>query len=291
MQANWDLTNARNAEMRAAMSPAELNSWLPNFPITELKNRGALPKTNDKAEIGVALLNFLEIGSFTSIEAKYGALAVQHRRARSSTASPAHIYAWLKLGENKAVEMDLPKYNERSFFDAVKEIRSLTIQEPEFFEPRMDELCRQAGVAFVLEKPISKTSLYGSARWISGETPIIQMSLRMKSNDHFWWTFFHEAAHILLHKGKNFADDKNGVGDGLEDEADAWAEEILVGKSNFYNFKINYPRSEAQIIDFADSIKIHPGIVVGMLQHAGVLPFTHLNKLKVRFDWAEEQVN
>jgi HTH-type transcriptional regulator/antitoxin HigA len=81
----------------------------------------------------------------------------------------------------------------------------------------------------VFEKQISKTALFGSARWLDADHAIIQMSLRMKSNDHFWWTFFHEAAHILLHRGRNFADDQNGVGDGLEDEADRWAEEMLVG--------------------------------------------------------------
>ena len=62
----------------------------------------------------------------------------------------------------------------------------------------MKELCRNAGVALIFEPPISKTCLFGSARWFDTNRAIIQMSLRMKSNDHFWWTFFHEAAHIIL---------------------------------------------------------------------------------------------
>src|SRR5262249_8353913 len=131
--------------------------------------------------------------------------------------------------------------------------------------------------------------LFGSARWFDGDRAMIQMSLRMKTNDHFWWTFFHEAAHIDLHRGKNFADDKNGEGDGAEEEADRRAEDILVGRERFTQFKASRPRSVAMVREFAVAVKLHPGIVVGMLQHAGIIPFSNLNKLKVTFKWADLQ--
>jgi HTH-type transcriptional regulator/antitoxin HigA len=148
----------------------------------------------------------------------------------------------------------------------------------------MVELCRGAGVALVLEKPIEKTCLYGSARWIDEDRAIIQMSLRMKTNDHFWWTFFHEAAHVTLHRGRAFADDKGGEGDGLEDEADAWAEDVLVGAPRFKAFKATRPRSAEAIIAFSDEVGIHPGIIVGMLQHHGIIDFRHLNHFKARYE-------
>ena len=188
------------------------------------------------------------------------------------------------MGEQQARKLDLPPFDQTKFAFAVREIRKLTVSEPEVFHPRMVELCRTAGVAFVLEKPISKTCLFGSARWISGERAIIQMSLRMKTNDHFWWTFFHEAAHITLHRGKNFADDKGGEGDGVETQADAWAEDALVGAKRFEAFKARKPRSEAAVRAFANEAGIHPGIVVGMPQHRKVVPFNHLNSLKERFE-------
>jgi HTH-type transcriptional regulator/antitoxin HigA len=154
--------------------------------------------------------------------------------------------------------------------------------------PEMKELCRGAGVALVLEPPISKTCLFGSARWSDVDRAIIQISLRMKTNDHFWWTFFHEAAHITLHRGKNFADDKNSRGDGAEDAADRWAEEVLVGRERFARFKAMHPRSEVQVKEFAAGANLHPGIVVGMLQHAQIIPFSNLNKLKEKFQWCKD---
>ena len=152
----------------------------------------------------------------------------------------------------------------------------------------MTELCRQAGVALIFEPAISKTCLYGYARWLDADRAIIQMSLRMKYNDHFWWTFFHEAAHVSLHRGRNFADDQNGVGDGVESEADTWAADMLVSRDEFARFKTKRPLSKTRVTAFAERVGLHPGIVVGMLQHDRAIPYTHMYDLKARFEWAPQ---
>jgi HTH-type transcriptional regulator / antitoxin HigA len=285
LQANWDLFHARDAEQRRAATP-DAKSALAQFPIKELKERGRLPDTRDEHALFAALLAFLGVGSLEAINARYVAMAVQHRQSEAHASSKFHVFSWLLLGEEKGRKMELPAFSHDGFVAAVGQIRSLTVEDPEIFEPRMKALCREAGVALVFEKPISKTCIFGSARWLDSDRAIIQMSLRMKSNDHFWWTFFHEAAHIALHKGQNFVDDESGEGDGAEAQADAWAEDILVGHERFAAFKSRRPRSAAEVTAFAKEVGIHAGIVVGMLQHAHVVAFSHLNGLKVRFRWA-----
>jgi HTH-type transcriptional regulator/antitoxin HigA len=285
IQANWELFRAR-----AQAKPApELKSWLSLFPVNELRKRSCLPDTRDGGALADALLHLFEIGTPQAYAAKVSALAVHHRRAKAHESSEHHVFTWLMLGERKARQMNVPTFNAHKFDEAVRKIRQLTTQAPNVFEPQMKELCRNAGVALVFEPPISKTCLFGSARWFDADRAIIQMSLRMKTNDHLWWTFFHEAAHITLHRGKNFIDDQNGVGDGAEEQADSWAEEILVGRQRFAAFKATRPNSQAAIKRFAGEIGLHPGIVVGMLQHARVLPFSFLNGLKAKFEWAQEK--
>lgn len=285
LQDNWDLFRARVLEKEKA---AEQKAWLDRFPVKELRTRGTLPDSADDAILVDALLKFFGIGSPDAFDAKRNLLAVQHRQAKGDH-RPEHVFTWLMLGELKARRMGLTPFDAIKFQTAAKEIRSLTAEPPEVFVPRMTALCRSSGVALVFEKPITKTRLFGSARWLEGDRALIQMSLRMKSNDHFWWTFFHEAAHLVLHRGRNFLDDEKGIGDGLEAEADAWATDILVGRDRFRQFITQRPRSEATVRNFADRIGLHPGIIVGMLQHEGVLPYTHLNKLKVRFVWKSEK--
>jgi HTH-type transcriptional regulator / antitoxin HigA len=285
IQARWDLFQAR-AEAKPA---PETKSWLSLFPIKELRGRNWLPDTKNEQELVDSLLRLFEIGAPQSYAAKVSTLAVHHRKAKAHESSEHHVFTWLMLGEHKARQMNAPAFNARKFEEAVRKIRGLTTQKSNVFEPRMRKLCHDAGVALVLEPPISKTCLFGSARWFDADRAIIQMSLRMKTNDHFWWTFFHEAGHLILHRGKNFTDDQNGVGDGLEEEADNWAEDLLVGHQRFARFKAMRPRSRAEVKRFADGIGLHPGVVVGMLQHARILPFSYLNDLKAKFDWVPEQ--
>ncbi|MGO9483516.1 MAG: HigA family addiction module antitoxin [Rhodomicrobium sp.] len=285
LQANWDLFQARQ---RAGQTATTHEAWLSRFPIKELKTRGVLPNTQD---IGVQLdrlLHFLGVGRPEAYEAKLAGLAVQHRQSKSYTSSPDHVVTWLMLGEQKAQAIDLPPFDGGKFDAAVRRIRCLTREEPHVFEPKMKALCQDAGVALVFEKPISKTRLFGSARWLDGEHAIIQMSLRMKSNDHFWWTFFHECGHIALHRGRNFADDQQAVGDGIEAEADIWAERILYGDDGLKRILAKPPRSRDAICRLAGEVELHPGIIVGMLQHHKAIPHGYLNGLKVKFDWTTE---
>jgi HTH-type transcriptional regulator / antitoxin HigA len=285
IQAKWDLFQARAASKPAA----DAKSWLALFPLKELRESGCLPDTKDTRAKLDALLSFFEIGTPQAYEAKVRTLAVHHRQAKTHENSEHHVFTWLTIGERRARKMNIPTFSRKNFEIAIRRIRALTTEDPEVFEPAMKRLCRDAGVALILEPPISKTRLFGSARWFDADRAIIQMSLRMRTNDHFWWTFFHEAAHIVLHKGCNFADDQNREGDGTEKDADRWAQNILVGKERFERFKAARPNSAREVVRFASAAQLHPGIVVGMLQHARIIPFDHLNRLKVKFQWSEQK--
>ncbi len=286
LQADWDLFQARQRAGQAAFTQ---EAWLSRFPVKELKARGVLPNTQDIGVLLDGLLKLLGIGRPEAYEAKLSGLAVQHRQSKSHSSSQDHVVTWLMLGEQEAQTIDLPPFDASKFEAAVRAIRSLTREEPHVFEPRMKALCQDAGVALVFEKPISKTRLFGSARWLDSEHAIIQMSLRMKSNDHFWWTFFHECGHIVLHRGRNFADDQQGVGDGIEEEADLWAENILYGEGSLKAILTKPPRSRNSVCKLAKELELQPGIIVGMLQHHKVILHDHLNGLKVQFDWAAEE--
>lgn len=287
LQSRWDLHHARLREVEAQ---PETKSWISSFPVAELKARGFVPETKDENKIADALCRFFGIGDPMAYPERLRNMAVRHRQSKVGEVRPDHVSAWLMLGELAIKELDLPEYSQSKFLAAVHEIRGLTCERPEVFEPRMRDLCARAGVAVVFEKPISKTRLFGSARWVNSErNAVIQMSLRMKHNDHFWWTFFHECGHVVLHSGKNFADDQNGQGDKLEAEADEWAEALLYGDKGTARILADPPGNIAEVKGQAAALNLHPGILVGMLQHHRAVEFNSpLNKLKVRFEWAAD---
>src|SRR5439155_25054535 len=113
------------------------------------------------------------------------------------------------------------------------EIRDLTMwDDVGTAADRLVELCASAGVAVVFVGEIGKTRASGAARWLTPTKALIQLSLRHKSDDHLWFSFFHEAAHILLHSKKEtfIHEGQNGPHpvEELELEADAFATNGLI---------------------------------------------------------------
>lgn len=148
--------------------------------------------------------------------------------------------------------------------------------------------CASAGVvvAFITELP--KTHLSGVARWVSKDKALIQLSGRHKSNDHVWFSFFHEAGHILLHGKKPiFIDEKGGDVNEIESEANRFARDLLLPPAAFTGFAGAQDFSAQAIVSFASRMSVAPGIVVGRLQHDKLIGFADHNDLKERLTWSD----
>ena len=148
-------------------------------------------------------------------------------------------------------------------------------------------LCNEAGVALVWVKPLPGARVSGAAWWLEPRKPVIALSARHLSDDHLWFSLFHEAAHILLHRKKNvFVDWGNGDVDAKEIEANDWATRFLISPSAWKGFLDTSHLGAINVQRFAEEQGIAPGIVVGRLQHEELLAWeSHLNSLKVRLEW------
>lgn len=283
MESDYRLHKARKAEdERLAASEA----WLKEFPVRELEKWGAIRPRGNTSQRAHDLLTLFGVASPAAFQQRYSTASVHHRKSKKLRASPAALLTWLRYGEIIASSEQPAEYSKERFRKALLKIRGLTNEKIEDFRPQIKNLCAESGVVFVLIPPLPRTCLSGAAYWTRGKTPVIQQSLRHKTNDHFWFTFFHEAGHILLHNSRTvYADDENGIGDGPENEANDFATEILVGKRCLQSFIANGKTSAHEVTKFAHDCGIHPGIVVGMLQHHGAITWAQLNFLKAKFEW------
>jgi len=288
---------AQRARLAAAGRFSEWTGWLNKLPVKELMQEGAIPKkrmdAKGKPDLVEALLRFFGVASPDDWERHYARMEVSFRRTRKEQSDIGAISAWLRLGEIETEGVVSPKYDRVRFEAALKEIRTLTLRPPEEFERRLRELCRESGVALVLVPSIPRAHVSGVARWLSAHRPLIQLSLYGKSNDRFWYTFFHEAAHVLLHGKKNvFLDDydHNLIESKEEREANAWTADFLIPAARAGDLVLL--KSKAAVREYALRIGLHPGIVVGRLQHDGLLPHSWMNDLKVsfRFDRSAKSV-
>ena len=261
--------------------------WLERIQVNAMVKFKWIEKYSDPKDQLVAVLRFFGIASVSQWEEVWPNLNVAYRQHNTNEIFAESVSAWLRQGEIDATEIICQPYDKNVFRGALDEIRALTTQAPEVFVPKMQALCAQSGVAVVFVPAIPKTGVSGATRWINSNKAIIQLSLRYKTDDHLWFTFFHEAAHILLHGKKElFLEGANGLDAEKEAEANDFAAAELIPRKEFDSFVKQKPISKQSIIAFADSLGISAGIVVGQLQHNQHLHNSHCNDLKRRFVWA-----
>jgi hypothetical protein len=199
---------------------------------------------------------------------------------------PGAVAAWLRQGEIASRHIECKPWSRDDFIAALSRIRPLTRQkDPARFLPTLTTMCAEVGVAVVVLRAPAGCRASGATRFVSPRKALLLLSFRYLSDDHFWFTFFHEAAHLILH-GPNalFIEAANMLSSPQEQEANELAEDLLIPNS----FRSEFARlrlTHESIIRFARRVGISPGIVVGQLQHAGRLPRNQMNRLKRRFRW------
>jgi hypothetical protein len=125
--------------------------------------------------------------------------------------------------------------------------------------------------------------------WVGAQRAVLQLSLRYRTDEHLWFTFFHEAAHLLLHPRKGVFLEVGGdaVDEVREVEADRWARDYLIAPSEWQAFVEQGDFSLDAIGGLAERLSIAPGLVVGRLQHEGRIGFAARNRLKRKLDPAK----
>jgi HTH-type transcriptional regulator/antitoxin HigA len=286
LESNHRLHVARREEQDRLSSYVD---WASQFPLQALARRGWICSRCSKEEKVRSLLEFFGVTSPEAWEVQYNRLVVAYRKSPAFASSREAVAAWLRIGDLEAVEATTEPFDKTRFRDALDEIRRLTRLPVSEFEPGMKQLCCEAGVALVFVPELPRTRLSGATRWISSDKALIIQSLRHRKDDHFWFTFFHEAAHVLLHgKRAVFIDEESMGTSDEEQQADAFAAIHLIPEDQFLSLVRKTPLSKARVRAFADELGIAPGIVVGRLQHDDVIPFSWFNDLKRTFEFAEE---
>ena len=286
LESNYQEILARQTEAKKLARDLD---WLKRIPVNTMAKLGWLEKIKDKKEQLVRVLRFFGIASVEQWNEMWPNLNIAYRQTKTHEIFPEAVSAWLRQGELEAANIACEPYDKDKFREALNQIRGLTTKTPEHFVPDMQDICADAGVAVVFVPALPKTGVSGATRWINKNKAIIQLSLRYKTDDQLWFTFFHEAGHILLHGKKQlFLEDSNGSDSDKERQANCFSEEMLIPAQKFSDFIAKQRLNKASIISFAKSVGIAPGIVVGRLQYKKILKPEFCNDLKQRFEWAHE---
>lgn len=252
--------------------------WAKKFPIAEMIRRGWLPAVQGMQAKTEALLEFFGMSGHAAWEEYYleQELKVAFRISLRHSKEPHAISAWLRRGEVQAAAMDALPYDEEHFRQALDRIRDIMLRHPQDLLQQLQQTCLQAGVKVVYTPCIKKAPLGGCARWLNN-TPLIQLSGRYKRNDVFWFTFFHEAGHILLHGKKDVFLEDFDYSDRdkrKEAEADRFAVTWTLTVEAEAELNSRDDVSEDEIMHLAHRFNTHPACIVGRLQRDKKIPHT-----------------
>jgi HTH-type transcriptional regulator / antitoxin HigA len=288
LEQHYRETLARLAEEKRFESYVE---WLKEFPIREMMSRGWIPLCNNKIEQVSAILKFFGVASPDAWQTIWESKIVAYRKSTTPKSNFEAVATWLRQGEIEAQKIECVPYNATAFRDALGHIRALTVKPVSFFQEELVRLCASTGVAVVFVPELPKNGIFGATQWLTSTKALVQLSLHYKTDDHLWFTFFHEAGHILLHgKRQVFLEIDQKDTKEAEEEANRFAANVLIDPIQWQKFVMSDScRSKVGIKEFAQKVGIAPGIIVGRLQHEKRLPFDHCNELKHRLEWKIEE--
>jgi len=264
-------------------------AWLEELPVKQLVDREVLPQEpSDKVSRVQQLLAYFGVANVEAWRELQP--AASYRRSQAFEAEPGAVAAWLRLGELAAQEVACQPFDARKLRAILPELRALTVEPPETFLPRVRALCAEAGVVVVLIREITGARVSGATRWLTPTKALVQLSLRYKTDDQFWFTLFHELSHVLLHGKKDVwiedeAPSDAKAEDPLEQEANRFASDLLIPRH--HERRLLTLRSLSAIRAFADEVSLAPGVVVGRLQREGIIRFDVGQHLKRRLHLVE----
>lgn len=253
-----------------------------------------VPPTRDINEKTKNLLSFFGVASHKGWENLYmeSELKVAAYTSLKQSYEPHAISVWLRQGELQAKKVEVPLFDIKKLRNNIPAMRHLMIEHPADFFAKLQNLCFEAGVILLYTPKLPKVPLSGSTRWIN-DNPLIQLTARYKQNDRFWFTFFHELGHIVLH-GKKYislenidfvaADPKN------EAQANDFAVKYTFSKEQEEKLLREHPTviSADDIMNYAHEFNTHPAMIVGRLQHLGLIHFSAGHEFIVPVNLSDE---
>ncbi|MBE9467940.1 MAG: ImmA/IrrE family metallo-endopeptidase [Bacteroidetes bacterium] len=274
-QARYNEYIARKKHEEAITQASE---WAKQFPYAEMAKHKWVISTRNAKEKTINLLNYFGVASHSAWEKLYieTRLKVAAYTSLKQSHQPHAISAWLRQGELQAKQTDAPVFDVKKLKSNIPAMRQLMVEQPVDFFKQLQIFCLNAGVILLFTPKLPKVPLSGSTRWLNN-TPLIQLTARYKKNDNFWFTFFHELGHIILH-GKKYISLENidfaAADPEKEEEAHQFAVALTFTNEQEKELLENKTITEQDIINYAKKFNTHPAMIIGRLQHDELIPYS-----------------
>jgi HTH-type transcriptional regulator/antitoxin HigA len=249
------------------------------FPVKEVLRRGWVRNSTD---LSVLEANFCQFFGINSID-ENSAFGHAAKKTRYDSEPLSLQTAWLMRARQIAEKIEARAFSVAALKHAIDGLKGCLRKVEDV--TKAAALLLKVGVRLVVVEFLPSAKLDGACFWINnGKSPVIALSLRLDRIDNFWHTLLHEIDHVLHGEGKDapvvdLFDSEESIGSALpeiEQRANRHAANYCVEEVALHTWIARTPRvsSRANIVAFAEQIGVHPGLVVGQLQHHGSIPYS-----------------
>ena len=279
------------ADAVESLEESEAEEWLRQVLTSGVRPRGRLNEVARRKELRRRMA-FYSVGTKRAWNVRYGNLReeTRYRTSPSFASADGPLSLWLRQGELEAELVSTQAWNPDELQERLGAIRKLSkISRPTRFLPKLQALCAEAGIAVVFVRAPRGCRVSGASRLLTPEKGLILVSFRFRSDDQFWFTIFHEIGHLILHQGMTFVDDeRTDSKSDYEWQANRFASSCIIPALREAEFENLTPNRES-VIRFSVSVDVAPGLIVGQMQHRGMIGYNRLNGLKRRWRWQDIQ--
>lgn len=282
----------RDAQYHEDLARVAADRWSSSLPLTDMCRWGWISKPKSWQERIEYSLEFFGVEDLEEWESTYRHMlaTARYRTTTAFETSEAATATWIRQAEVIASQVSLGRWQRGELKKSLPHLRRLTREpNPRVFIPELRGTLAKCGVSLVVLPAPKRCRASGVSTVLPSGNPLVILSARYLSDDHFWFTLFHELAHTLLHDLRRASvDEIEPVAavpvDDDERHADALAAEVLIDPTLQPELRRlrNRPRD---IVRFARVAETSPGVVVGQLQRLGLLDYNQGNSMKRRYRW------
>ena len=247
------------------------------FPYKEMSENGWVPETSKATERVLNLRKYFEVVRLDLLQRTL-IPGIACRRLADHEKADFALYGWAQKAKLEARQIDTKPIDINKLSSIIPNIRKMTRGSPEAFCGELVGMLADCGIAIIFLPHIGGSFLHGATFYV-GSKIVMGMTVRGKDADRFWFSLFHEIAHIIYgHIGQ-----MNGTSEADEFVADEFAKETLIPSKEFELFIEKNNFSKSSIVQFANAVEIDAGIVVGRLQKEGHIKYSYYNDLKTKY--------
>lgn len=194
--------------------------------------------------------------------------------------------AWISLAEQIARNIECKQFDKEKAIRSTKELKSLTLENPSAFVPKLKDILNEAGIKIVILPFLPGSNVSGVTKWIANENCVlIAINDCGKDAARIWFSIFHELGHAIQNHKRHMtiSYEKEKIMDNDEIEANDFANNSLLDK-NSYNEFVRKNRFDYQNIkQFAKEQSVADFVVIGRLQNDGIIPWGRFQDKKIKY--------